>query len=429
MIGNIGTIIKALRHKSKLTQSEICEDFMDRTMLSKIENNILMPNIKQLEFIAKKLDISIYSFFNSLDYITYNNNSAIGFEDSFLLRMYNNKTYNEIIKLFEFDSKRFILITDSYKNFYVGMSYFNLGIYNSAIKLLRKYINAYLKSSNKIQEVQVINFSISLNTISKIMFQNSNYIKAKQHLYLARKYLSKYNKFDSTISFFIHSNLAYTYNCLNEFDNSISLLEEFIASNNQIFNIKAMPYIHWSLGKAYYNINKYDTAISHINKSIYLLRYCGNMDEVGRCYINYINILRYSKKFTEALRIIRMCKREYRLNKVLTNKFLIEEIAVYFNLGSFDKVLTLYKDIKYTQLGEMYRYCLYLILGHTYYMLNNLDKSKNYLIKCQKYFIEQDYSYDLCIVYEDLYNMTKSKSYLEKLNHYKNTEGKRNIVV
>lgn len=427
MIDSIGTKIKVLRNKAKLTQSEFCGEFMNRTILSKIENNTLTPSIKQLEYIAEKLNISIHYFFNSIDYISCND-SGENFQDSHLIKLYTNCNYNEVIKLYEFDIDEFKQITDPHKNFYVGMSYFNLCIYNNAIKLLRKYITSYLKSSDVIQKKQVINFSISLNTISVIMFQKPDYFKVRQHLTLARKYLIKYNQINSTISSYIHNNLGHAYNCLNEFENVISILEEFIIYNKNGFNIIAMPNIHWSLGKAYYHIGQYDKAISHINKSIYLFKYNENTDEVGRCYINFLNILRYSKQFDEALNVIQICKREYFSNKILINKLLIEELAVYFNLEDFHKVLSLHKEIDYTQLNDMYRNSLYFILGHTYYKLNNLDKAKNYLIKCQKYFIEQNYSCDLSIAYEDLYNITKQVKFLEQLNYYKIITGKRNVV-
>ncbi|MFL0267295.1 hypothetical protein [Candidatus Clostridium radicumherbarum] len=428
MIENIGIIIKTLRHKAKLTQSDFCGDYMDRTILSKIENNIIVPSISQIEYIAKKLNIPINYFFNSFDYVIPKNSSTLVSNDSLISNLYHNCRYNAIIKLYEFCSNSYVRLIDSYKDFYVGMSYYNLGLYNNSIKLLKKYINKYLKCSTNIQEAEVINFSISLNTISKIMLQNSNYLKAKQYLYLAKKYLLEYNQLTSTISYYINNNLGYVLNSLDEFNKTISVLEQFTTLSKENINITVMPYIHWSLGKAYYNISKYDNARAHIYKSIYLLKYSGNAEEVGRCYINYLNILRYSKQYSEALNTIRICKAEFIYNMILMNKFLVEEMAVYFNLGDFEKILDLYTNIEFSKLTDVYRNCVYFMIGHTYCMVNNLNKAKNYLIKCQKYFISQDYSYDLVIVYEDLYNITKSDFYLVKLNHYKSINGKRNIV-
>ena len=56
----IGHIIKEARLAKKMTQSQVVGDFITRNMLSQIESGTAVPSIKTLEYLSKKLDISIH---------------------------------------------------------------------------------------------------------------------------------------------------------------------------------------------------------------------------------------------------------------------------------------------------------------------------------------------------------------------------------
>lgn len=58
----IGSKIKILRKQRKISQQDLCGELINRTVLSKIENEKMYPSIPQLIFISKKLKIPI-SFF------------------------------------------------------------------------------------------------------------------------------------------------------------------------------------------------------------------------------------------------------------------------------------------------------------------------------------------------------------------------------
>ena len=62
----IGFKIKELRHKNKLSQKELCGNFMDRTLLSKIENNVVEPSITQLKYFADKCSVPLSYFFKTV---------------------------------------------------------------------------------------------------------------------------------------------------------------------------------------------------------------------------------------------------------------------------------------------------------------------------------------------------------------------------
>lgn len=423
----IGTKIKSLRLKNKLSQNELCGGLIDRSLLSKIENNHVEPSLAQLKYFSNKLKVSLNYFFNELNHDGCFHNE---FKSATPLgEFYDNKSYEMIIKFIEVNSKAFDSVVDINKYFFAGMSYFNSGIKNESIKFLRKYVNSYLKSQQSIQENEVINFANALNTLSKIMLMNSNYTKALHYLHISKQYMLNYNKTDSLINFIIHNNLGHVYNDLNQYNKCISVLEEFLMLNKNLCYILIMPHIHWSLNIAYYNIGEFEKSIDHIQKSICLFSYTNDQYHLGRCYINYINTLRYWNKFDKAIELIKECKLKFFNDEELYNKFLVQEIAVYFNLERFDAILSLWHGMQHNKLDKNNKMDCYFILGHILYLNKNYNKSINYFIKCRKHFTNQNYTYDLSLLYEDLYKITNECHYLDKQNFYKNMVGRKNIMV
>lgn len=53
MDSSLGNKIKALRKELKMTQSQLAEPEMTKSMVSQIENGQAMPSMKNLQFIAK----------------------------------------------------------------------------------------------------------------------------------------------------------------------------------------------------------------------------------------------------------------------------------------------------------------------------------------------------------------------------------------
>lgn len=56
---DLGRIIKAIRIKKKMTQSEVVGTYITRNMLSKIESGKASPSLATLEYLAKALDVPL----------------------------------------------------------------------------------------------------------------------------------------------------------------------------------------------------------------------------------------------------------------------------------------------------------------------------------------------------------------------------------
>lgn len=424
----IGSKIKLLRRKNRLSQAELCGDFIDRSVLSKIENNRLTPSIVQLRYFANKLNTPISYFISEIDYVDYVGNNSQS-DDDFFSKLYDCKNYDKIIDIVKNSPDIFNKVKEFNKYFYAGMSYFNMSIKGESIKYLRKYINSYLKCDEVKQSKEVINFANALNTLFKIMLQNKNYTKGAHYLYMAKKYLFYYKKSDSLINFIVHNNLGFVYNRLNQYSSSISALEGFLSSSSNLCYLQILPHIHWSLNIAYYNIDDYENSIKHIKKSIHLFSYIDNQLELGRCCINYINTLRYCRKFDEAIELIRKYKLDFSNDEKLYYKFFIQELLINFNLGSYENVLLFYNDISISKLSKDNKIDCFFTLGHIHYLNGNFAESLKYFNRCEKYLVNKNFTYDLSLMYEDLYNMSNDSKYLEKLSFYKYKQGRKNILV
>ena len=78
---NIGKFIKSQREKNNISQTKLSELlFVDRTLISKWENNKLTPNIKEIIKMAKIFGISIEEFLKGEEY---NNENKEKIEDNF----------------------------------------------------------------------------------------------------------------------------------------------------------------------------------------------------------------------------------------------------------------------------------------------------------------------------------------------------------
>ena len=142
---------------------------------------------------------------------------------------------------------------------------------------------------------------------------------------------------------------------------------------------------------ACYNLGKYSEAIEHIQKSILLLNYENDAPEIGRCYINYINVLRYCCRFSEAFEIVEKCKKDFYDNKVLYRKFSMQELILYFNIKDYPKAEELLGNINVNSLQEMGKNNYRFIAGHISFIHNEYEKALKNFNNCEKYFLKNMY--------------------------------------
>lgn len=423
----IGSKIKALRLQKKISQSQLCDNFMNRVVLSRIENNKALPSLEQLIHISERLEVPLSYFVNDITYDELIENDNIS--SSIISDLFNSQNYYEIIKLIEYNHDEFLKIQDFNKYYYAGASFFNIKLYNDALKYLKRYVNLFLKSKEDTQKQNIDNFCQALNILFKIMLKNHDYEKGICYLELAKKYLCELDSLNHSICFIIHNNLAYLYLNTNQFQKVINLLENFINTHNNFIYVRAMPHIYMSLNIACYNVDDYDKSIKYIEKAILLFKFFDDEYDAGRCHLNYINSLRYSGNFNKAFEVVNRCKDEYKKYNKLYLSFFIQEMILFFNIGNYEKVMEISSNIEVHQLSEMSKHNYEFMIGHIKYLQKSFDDAYNLLKKCEKYFLAQYYYRDLLLLYDDLYNITKDIFYKAKQNEIMNKNGRKNIMM
>lgn len=429
MISSIGSKIKGLRKKRKLTQAQLCGDKINRSVLSLIENNKMEPSLSQLNHICKVLDVPITYFTSDVNYSVTAQNTY-NYEKLDLAESFLAGEYEHIIKLYEHDYQQFDAIDNINKHYYLGMSYFSLKIYKEANMALRKYVKAFSKTPTSYQKDNIIEYATALNTLSKIYMQRKNYKKVEEYLLIAYNFLTENHEINSLIYFVVINNLSLVYNKTAQYKKTYTLIRDFFNTHDNLTYRTVAPQLHIAMNIACYNLGKYDESIEHIQKSILLFNYGNETHEIGRCYINYINALRYSHRFSEAFEILEKCKKEFYNNRVLYKKFHMQELILYFNTGNYSKVEELLRNINIKELQEMGKNNYLFISGHIAFINKNYEAALKNLVKCEKYFIKNMYNYDLALIYDDLFAITGDKLYIEKKKALLlNNAVRRNIVI
>lgn len=426
MNSKIGSKIKHLRTQCEICQRDLCNDILSRTELSKIENGKVIPSIFQLKHIANVLNVSIDYFLEDKpdeNNILVENNT----NHNMLYKLYKSQQYYSIISKYE--KGLFNNVKNLEFNFYVGYSYYCTEFYNKSICFFKKYISYFLQLEFKDQEKYVENFAVSLNTLSKIALSNCNYNKAIEYLSLGKKHLELQNKTNIRIYHLIISNMGAIYCKSNNYTKCIEILEKFLSENRDLVFIKILPNMHLSLNIAYYNMGEYEKSIKNIENAIFLYNYSGRSYDATHCYLNYINALRYCKKFNEAFEVLNEYKKNCETAKSLHPNFLIQEIILYFNIDNYYMAKTLLKKVNKVNLSSLNRNSYFFIKGHILYLEGNLTQSLYFFKKCEKYFLKHNYTYDLTLIYNDLYKITNNILYKNKSIHFSQLKGKKNILV
>lgn len=421
----IGTKIKQLRLNRKMTQTELCSDLLNRSILSHIENNKMYPSIPQLQYISHKLGVNINYFFDFDD--TYPRNS-IGNASSIYAELYNEKKYNQLLSLF-YKSDKMINELNILECFYISMSFFYTNDFINSLKFLKKFLYLYRKLCIKDQEAFSMLVCIVLNSLFVIMINNKNYNKGLKYLHEAQKYLYVFNIMDSKISYIIHSNIACMYLKECKFSKIISSLNIFLNYNKDHIYINIISNIYLALTIAYYNMGNYTDALDIIKKCKFFYNYTNQSDMALLTNLNIINIYRYEKNFNKAFSLAAYYKIKYSNDECISLRFSIQECVLLFNTQKFDKAAENLDKISFNKLNYSNKKDYFFMKGHIAFIKSSYAKCKSYFNKCKSYYKLNNFNFELSLIYSDLYCITKNNSYLDLYYSLKNMPSRKNILL
>ncbi|WBW99250.1 helix-turn-helix domain-containing protein [Oceanirhabdus sp. W0125-5] len=372
MPSTIGKRIRELRKELKMTQSELAEPEMKKSMLSHIENGYANPSMKNLEHIARKLNKPIGYFFQ--DDIVYENNSVpknqISFDeiivelnniDNLIQKKKYDSTKKEIIKFlseYKFNEKSKIYGDIIYR---LASCEIMLGELEEGEKHINIACNIY------IENILFVDAARACMKLLKMHIKNFQYNKA---LPLLEKIYELYGKSTSKDIFFEIEMLIVQpaiYFAKGEFEKTIQICEEVISLSNQnriyyllddAYRMMAITFLlHDNHDKFLFNMDKARKYVEFTNNRL-------NLIKLNHNYAKYKNMI---NRPLEALKYLEI----YELNdEKKTFYYYIEHGKAEYYLGNYNKSL---EDLNKVNCGNKVYYmmdCIYILTSKIYIGLN-----------------------------------------------------------
>lgn len=289
---SLGERIKKARKEKGLTQSELADNNISRSMLSLIENGMTNPSMSTLEYIANKLEKPVAHFLtDSFDILEKSESLIIVLEQLIKSDQYQQAIdkINEFKAQFSDDdfSKLQVRMTGILYAF-LGISYYNLGDPSA-----KEYL---IKAIEKLSDTEAtIYLCKSYNYLGLIIFNEANFQQMEVYLLKAYNLLDD-TTFDSVyLKLNIAHNLALAYYKQQKYNEAIELI-----TNTFMYNTKYELYHNFGqfnmlLALCYKNTNNIDAAIKSNSKAISYYTFIDEAFMLHRCYVNLSILYRLLK--------------------------------------------------------------------------------------------------------------------------------------
>jgi transcriptional regulator with XRE-family HTH domain len=283
----IGQKIKEVRKEKKLTQEELADNNISRSLISLIENGLSYPSMQTLEYLASKLDKHISYFLVEDDKDSINLIADLEY-------LLDTEEYVQIIyKAENFIKYRLDSIEDT-KNQYLGILFCILGIAyyrtknNEAYKCLSNSID-YLKAEGNNKYI-----SKAYNYLGLVMYRNKNFEQMEYYLNFADSYFNivTYENVNQKLNILYNLSLSYYYQ--RKYNSTIDILQEALLYSKKHELYYSFGEFNMMLALSYKNTDKVDSAIECSNKAVKYYKLTENKYMEHRCYINMAILFRIS---------------------------------------------------------------------------------------------------------------------------------------
>jgi len=228
MSSSLGSKIKKLRKELKMTQSQLAEPEMTKSMLSQIENGIAMPSMKNLQYIAKKLNKPVSYFLDeNTDHLAEVNESDYDYVVNELKEidvLIKNKDTDEALSRIE---KLELLNSIDSSNklmgdilFYKGTCMLKLDRRSEAVKLFYRAYEIYLNSNFYIEAAKAY-----IETVAE-HWRNFEYEKCIEIYSKAKEIYDKSPNRDLHFEIELLNDLSAFYSAIGDFDTTLKYLRD-----------------------------------------------------------------------------------------------------------------------------------------------------------------------------------------------------------
>ncbi len=407
-MNNLGNKLKFSRKRLNLTQNELTCEIINRSSLSKIENNILTPSALQLKYLAKQLNVSI-------DYLLDDDIPAvcdlqINKSKHYIEKLYSKNSFFSIIE--QFRPQDFIT------TYYIRISYYKLGLKADAESLLCKCECLFNSLSTDEKLYNVENLCIAINSLRKIRVNNLNDSTNLVYLKKALDYLDLYSEHMCEIYFILNNNIGVYYIYNKQYENAINHFENFINANLNFIATPIMASMYLNLSLSYFAVKNYDKSIENIHKSVFFYNLIGDTVQAGECYLNLFNCYLYKNDLTKCRQVIELLL-EYHSYPELSDRLKVLELTLLYNLNDIEGMLEKMKSINYMILKSSTKADYNFILARVNFITKNYKTALSHYNKCINFLNEKSKFLDLSIAYLDLFTITGHDEYRVLHANYK----------
>ncbi len=381
MCSSLGDRIKTIRKEQKLTQAELAYPEMTKSMLSQIENGLAMPSMKNLQYIARKLNKSVSYILEDTQNDAEKKKKNNGCISKVIMKL---QMIDDLIKdgmfkeaLSSLDNLQSGILPDHNNKLMgdilskKGECLLHINEFDDAEKYLIKASDIYLENSNYTEAAKAY-MKISLRSLKS--FNYGECIK------IYKKVGEIYNKTPNKDFYFeieLLNNLAKAYSVIGNFERAV----EYLNSAMNISNITGIYYqaddIHRLTAVLYFYQGDLENYRINIEKAKQFANFTGNKRTMYLIMNNKAMYENYLKNYEKALEYLQRIEDE----KYGMDYFYYREKSVaLYHTGAYKEALNTVLRIDYS-VSVNYRID-YLILwsskvyeGMIYYQLGQPDKA------------------------------------------------------
>lgn len=379
---SIGEKIKKRRKELKMTQSKLAGDKISRSMLSQIENDIVTPSMKSLQYIALRLDKPIAYFLEepfsseekqiphlSLDKILKDLKEID-------LVIESNEYYEAIEKLtsildvYNIPESNKIYAHVCYR---IGKCHIKSGEFLQGEEKLKIAKEIYLKN-RMFLEASMVCIEYMYKHYDKLSYAKAlDVINEAKVMY--DKSLSKDNILEIEL-LYLQSGLLVA---LDNMEDSVRKLDEAISLSNKTSSYHNSDKLYRMYAAYHLENDDYEKFKFYINKARLFAEFTDNLESLSSIKLSLAIYENKIKNGDKAFVLLEEGKKH--LNESLHYAYYIEKSTSYYLQEKYDMAYKTIKDLKYQYHGLHRLDYLYLWSGKVYegLILNKLGKSKKAL--------------------------------------------------
>ena len=293
----LGQKIKEARKEKKMTQEELADRNISRSLISLIENDLSYPSMQTLEYLATKLDKHVSYFLVEDDTDSINLIADLEY-------LLDAEEYVQIIDKAENFIKYSLANMQDTKNQYLGILYCILGIahYKTNSKQSFEYLHRSvdcLKSEGNNKYT-----SKAYNYLGLLMYKNKDYKQMEYYLHLADSCFNiiTYENINQKLNIVYNLSLAYYYQ--RKYSLTADILQEALTHSKKHELYYSFGEFNMLLALSFKNMDKLENAIDCSMKAIKYYKLIENKYMEHRSYINLSMLFRASGDHYNSLNYI-----------------------------------------------------------------------------------------------------------------------------